>query len=102
MSATALANGDADDASTADDNFESGFAGLNNADTTFNPQGTGGVLVPALKSAPIDPRPSGTTGVDGGVATGPDGSATYRGAFPKSATELWTDCWTALSIAGLL
>jgi len=82
-----------------------GFSGLANEDTTFDPQGdANGKLVASLKSAPIDPRPTGTTGVDGGVEPADsylDASATFRGAFDR-AKPLWTDGWTVLGIAGLL
>lgn len=82
-----------------------GFAGLANEDTTFDPQGdASGKLNASLKSAPIDPRPTGTVGVDGGVSAsdgGLDASATFRGAFDRTR-PLWTNDWTTLSIGGLL
>lgn len=82
-----------------------GFSGLANSDTSFNPQGNAfGKLDSTLKSSPIDPRPTGTVGVDGGVEpgeTGLDRSATFRGAFDRTK-PLWTDGWTVLGIAGLL
>jgi hypothetical protein len=83
-----------------------GFAGLANEDATFNPTGNAaGKLVAALKGTPINPRPTGAVGVDGGVvptAPGLDRAATYRGAFDRTAPELWTTGWTVLSIGGLL
>ena len=82
------------------------FAGLRNEDTTFDPQGVGGVLVPALKTAPIDPRPAGAIGFGGGVSPGAHPVAnpqiTFRGAFGITENPLWTTGWTVLSIAGLL
>jgi hypothetical protein len=79
---------------------------LGNEDSTFDPMGdASGKLVSSLKSSPIDPRPAGVVGVDGGVqpqSQGLDRSATYRGAFDRSAPELWTEGWTVLSISGLL
>ncbi len=94
-------------------NLGAGFNGLINKDQTFDPTGSSacpgplcGKLVSTLKSAPINPRPAaGFVGVSGCV--GPQGpglnsSATYRGAFDRTAPTLWTTGWTALNVAGLL
>ncbi|MGH0035579.1 MAG: hypothetical protein ACQGVK_11195 [Myxococcota bacterium] len=83
------------------------FPGLENEDTTFDPTGNAaGKLDSSLKASPIDPRPRfGLIGVGGGVVPqGPEleASATYRGAFLRTAPELWTTGWTVLNIAGLL
>ena len=64
-----------------------------------------GKLVPALKGTPMNPRPNLTGGTIGCVAPqnpGVDRSATYRGAFVRSAPTLWTTDWTAMNIGGLL
>ncbi len=104
----ALANGDAvTSALGANADGSAGFPGLENEDTTFDPTGNAaGKLVSALKSAPLDPRPgNGTTDVGGCNAAsepGTDPSATYRGAFARSAPALWTSGWTVLSISGLM
>jgi hypothetical protein len=82
------------------------FAGLSKEDASFPLTGdVDGKLVPSLKSSPINPRPTGFTGVLGctnprgpGLTTG----ATYRGAFTSSAPTLWTTGWTAMNIGGLL
>jgi hypothetical protein len=87
-----------------------------NEDTTFDPQGDStcpgadcGKLTAAVaagKTSPIDPRPAfGLIGLGQGVApAGPglDSSATYRGAFERTAPTLWTTGWTVLNKAGLL
>ncbi len=89
------------------------FSSLAQEDVTFALRGNASCkLDPSLKpnavgtGSPINPRPgSGVIGQLGCVAPqGPnlDPSATYRGAFNKSAPELWTTGWTALNIAGLL
>jgi hypothetical protein len=109
-SAQVLANGDAIAPSlggTANVVNAAGFNGLSNEDVSFDPTGdASGKLVPALKAAPLDPRPAfALTGVIGGVVpqgTGLDPAATYRGAFPRTAPTLWTTGWTVLNIAGLL
>ncbi len=108
--AQAAANGDAavpeeyNDSGTANVLPGGGFSGMVNEDVSFDPTGNaGGKLDASLKTATIDPRPSvpAEAAASGGVTTGPDASATYRGAFPAS-TSLWTDGWTALSQGGLL
>ena len=82
------------------------FSGLVKEDQTFNPTGNvDGKLVASLKASPINPRPNLTGGIIGCVAPqnpGVDRSATYRGAFARTAPTLWTTGWTALSIGGLL
>lgn len=83
------------------------FPGLTNSDVSFNPTGNAtGKLAASLKSSPINPRPNaGLTGVAGCVAPrgpGLDASATYRGAFARTAPNLWTTGWTTLNRAGLL
>ena len=83
------------------------FPKLVKEDVTFNPTGNGlGKLDSTLKTSPINPRPNaGITGVAGCPAPrgpGLDASATYRGAFLRTAPELWTTGWTALNLAGLL
>ena len=58
-----------------------------------------------LKATPINPRPnSGVVGTAGCIAPqGPGLSGvTYRGAFERVASVLWTTDWTALSIGGIL
>jgi hypothetical protein len=108
--ALAIANGDAavpneyNSSGTANTVNDAGFLGLLNEDVSFEPKGNAaGKLDASLKSAPIDPRPdpTSTAGIGGGVTTGPDAAATYRGAFAPSL-PLWTNGWTVLSIAGLL
>jgi hypothetical protein len=104
----ALANGDAvTGAGPATGNIiGSPFAGLANEDTTFDPQGVGGVLVPALKTSPINPRPASPLGFGGGISPGShpvaDPFVTFRGAFGITENPLWTTGWTVLSIGGLL
>jgi len=80
------------------------FPGLAQEDTTFDPQGNAsGKLDSSLRPTPIDPRPNfGLAGVAGGVTSGPDPTATFRGAFDRTLPTLWTDGWTVLSKAGLL
>jgi len=80
------------------------FPGLAQEDTTFDPQGNAeGKLDSSLRPTPIDPRPNfGLSGVAGGVTSGPDPTATFRGAFDRTLPTLWTDGWTVLSKAGLL
>jgi len=81
------------------------FAGLVDEDITFNPQGSGGVLVPALKATPINPRSASSPGFVQGIAPGghpvPNPVVTYRGAFDVVG-PLWTDGWTVLGISGLM
>jgi hypothetical protein len=106
----ALANGNADPRtalSPESDNVVGGtFPGLEKEDTTFDPTGdAAGKLVPSLKSSKINPRPKlgiASAGVAGGVTSGPDPAATYRGAFDRTDPALWTNGWTVLGIAGLL
>lgn len=82
------------------------FSGLQKEDQSFDPQGdANGKLVASLKPSPINPRPNLTGGIVGCVAPqnpGVDGSATYRGAFARTAPSLWTTGWTVLNRAGLL
>ncbi len=82
------------------------FPGLANEDQTFDPTGNAaGKLDASLKPTPINPRPNaGLTGTAGCVAPqGPGlGKVTYRGAFDRTATTLWTTGWTALNVGGLL
>jgi hypothetical protein len=82
------------------------FSGLAKEDQTFDPTGdAAGKLVPSLKATPMNPRPNLTGGTIGCVAPqnpGVDRSATYRGAFVRSAPTLWTTDWTAMNIGGLL
>lgn len=85
----------------------SGTAGsLTVEDISFNPTGNAsGKLDSTLKVSKINPRPAfSLTGLTGGVPPqGPNlESATYRGAFNRTATTLWTTGWTALNKAGLL
>ena len=102
-----------------------GFPGFENDDTSFDPQGdlsgtsatnaTYNKMNPAgtgpfgngtLKSTPIDPvlAAGGFTGIAGGL--GSDGGfvkeLTFRGAFNRAESTLWTDGWTVLSISELL
>jgi hypothetical protein len=84
------------------------FSGLVKEDQTFDPTATisGGKLVAgALKPVPMNPRPNLTGGIVGCVAPqnpGVDRSATYRGAFVRTAPTLWTTDWTAMNIGGML
>jgi hypothetical protein len=83
------------------------FNGLVNEDTTFNPQGNAaGKLDASLKPATIDPRPAAGPAdtLLNGVTTGPDTTATYRGAFNRTTPPglLWADGWTVLGIADLI
>ena len=79
---------------------------IQNADTSFNPVGNvSGKLDSSLKASPINPRSKAGANNVNGVKVGYLGGQTvlYRGAFPTSTSAaLWTDGWTALSIAGLL
>lgn len=111
----AIANGDAV-SPTANVVNNALFAGLVNEDTTFDPQGDStcpGVdcgkltaAVAAAKGAPINPRPAfGLVGLGQGVVPSGgilDASATYRGAFERTAPVLWTTGWTVLNRAGLM
>jgi hypothetical protein len=103
----ALACGDADPRTllpSGANNTGAGFPGLEKEDQTFDPTGdAAGKLVSSLKPSPINPKPKiGLSGVAGGVTAGAPEPVTYRGAFDRVATGLWTDGWTVLSIAGLL
>jgi hypothetical protein len=98
--ATRLGNG-------AEANVINGTNTLTKEDQTFNPTGNAaGKIDSTLKTSPIDPRPAfSLSGVTGGVSPqgpGLDSSATYRGAFDRTAPVLWTTGWTALNIGGLL
>ncbi len=80
---------------------------LRNEDTTFDPTGNAaGKLATALKTAPINPRAQGFSGVGGCVGPqgrGLDGTATFRGAFSTSTNvPLWTDNWTVLNNPGVV
>ncbi|MDJ0849361.1 MAG: hypothetical protein QNK04_13390 [Myxococcota bacterium] len=81
------------------------FSGLENEDTTFDPQGDGGVLNTSLRTNLIDPRPTGVVGtaqpIDPGGHPVPNPGVSYRGAFEPQAPVLWIKDWTVLSIAGL-
>jgi hypothetical protein len=114
---TVLANGNAlnlvlGGTSPAGDNVvnNAAFPGLLKEDQTFDATGNAaGKLVSTLKpGGPINPRPgAGITGIGGCVSPtkvplGLDPAATYRGAFLRTATTLWTTGWTALNKAGLL
>ncbi len=81
------------------------FSGLENEDTTFDPQGDGGVLNSSLRTNLIDPRPTGAIGTGSPINPGghpvPGPGVSYRGAFEPQANELWTKDWTVLSISGL-
>lgn len=91
------------------------FQGLTQEDPTFDPRGVNGIPAPNATlgrlvpgGEPYDPRP-GFTSFQEGIACGVmpsrsilDRSATYRGAFPQSAPELWTDGWATTNIAGVL
>ena len=83
------------------------FPKLVNEDVSFNPQGNAaGKLDATLKATPINPRPNagltGVAGCPGPRGPGLDSTATYRGAFLRTAPELWTTGWTTLNLAGLL
>ncbi len=113
---TAIANGNAVAASlggTANVVNNALFPGLLQEDVTFDPTGNAaGKLSASLLCAagPINPRPgAGIVGIAGGVPQGSPGAgishldtATYRGAFDRTATTLWTTGWTTLNRAGLL
>jgi len=105
LAALACGNADVRTAAVGSDNVvnAAGFPNLVREDTTFDPTGdAAGKLVAGLKVAPINPKPNfGLTGIAGGVNTGPT-VATFRGAFDRTKPGLWTDGWTALSMAGLL
>jgi hypothetical protein len=105
LAALACGNADFRTTATGSDNVVNAatFPNLVREDTTFDPTGNAaGKLVASLKVAPINPKPnSGLTGIAGGVNTGPT-TATFRGAFDRTKPGLWTDGWTALSVAGLL
>ncbi len=105
----ALANGDGLVAGGTDDNVvnSASFPGLVNEDTTFEPKGNAaGKLVSTLKASPTNPRPNlGLVGVAGCAAPsepGTESSATFRGAFARTAPQIWTTGWTTLNRSGLL
>jgi hypothetical protein len=81
------------------------FAGLTDEDSTFDPTGDAAGKLAAC-GPPMDPRPAfGLVGLGSGPAPtgrGLDSSATYRGAFLRTAPTLWTTGWTVLNRAGLL
>lgn len=102
----ALACGDADvrTPTVLSNNFvnSAAFAGLAQEDTTFDPQGNAsGKLDSSLRPSKINPRPV-TAGATAGAVAGAPVTTTYRGAFDRLLPTLWTDGWTALSMAGLL
>jgi len=83
------------------------FPNLVKEDATFDPTGNSlGKLDSTLKTSPINPRANagitGVAGCPGPRGPGLDSSATYRGAFLRTAPELWTTGWTTLNLAGLL
>jgi len=92
------------------------FPGLENEDVTIDPQGNAGKLDCTLKAGldgicgtaddvKINPRPKfGLTGIVGcpAVETDKVTPVTYRGAFDRTAPQLWTTDWTVLSIADLI
>jgi hypothetical protein len=83
----------------------SAFTGLVKEDQSFDPAGdASGKLVSSLKPSPINPRPNLTGGIVGCVAPQEPGvdSASFRGAFARTAPTLWTTGWTVLNRAGLL
>ncbi|RIL01357.1 MAG: hypothetical protein DCC71_18020 [Proteobacteria bacterium] len=96
-------------ATTDNNNTGAGFPGLVEEDQSFNPTGNAAGKLDATLAGGngrLNPRPaSGLSGI-GGCAQpneyGVDRSATYRGAFIRTASEIWTTDWTVLSIAGLL
>lgn len=94
--ATALANGGSNIG--CDGVNDAGF-GLLAEDTSFDPTGLAGKLGPALGSFDLRPSSVNST-MTGGVNTGPDPTATYRGAYEATAAK-WTDGWTAFSMAGM-
>lgn len=81
-----------------------GFSFIN-GDVTFDPRGdASGKLVASLKSAPINPRPTGlgaSFAIDSKGSQGVD-SVSFRGAFDPTAQKLWTTGWSVLNTAGLL
>ncbi|MFH1498036.1 MAG: hypothetical protein ABII82_09455 [Verrucomicrobiota bacterium] len=88
-------------------NVINGTNTLTQGDVTFDPTGNAsGKLDASLKASPIDPRPTNAfSGVVGGVppfGPGVDTTATYRGAFARTAPVLWTTGWTAMNLGGLL
>jgi hypothetical protein len=107
--AGAIANGNAIAAARgAGPNYRAGsFAGLVVEDQTFPLTGLGGTgkLGAGIKPTKLNPRPvSSVETLLGITPQGPglDAAATYRGAFQRTATRLWTTGWTALSIGGVL
>jgi hypothetical protein len=107
--ATAIANGDAIAANVGGSpNFVNGsFAGLRNADQTFPLKGIAGTgkLGAGLKPVALDPRPLNPIETVGGVppqGPGLDETATFRGAFSRTAPTLWTTGWTVLNTGGVL
>ncbi len=108
--ATALSNGDTINGfigGTANSINSGSFNGLENEDQTFDPTGdASGKLTAGIKTTKLDPRPKfGLTGVVGGVPpqdSGLDRNATYRGAFLRTAPELWTTGWTTLNLGNVL
>jgi hypothetical protein len=82
------------------------FNGLVKEDQTFDPRGNAsGKLDASLKVSPINPRPAtGLVGLAGCVAPSGPGldRVTFRGAFDRTASTLWTTGWTVLNAAGLL
>jgi hypothetical protein len=104
-----LTNGNARNATAADNNVTAGFLNLVEEDQTFTLTGNAagkldsslvGVLNPVF-----DPRVSGLAGVGGCVPPSVRGitNTTFRGAFnPSLLVPLWTNGWTVRSIAGLI
>lgn len=89
-------------------NFVNGsFAGLRNADQAFPLEGIAGTgkLGAGLKPVPLAPRPFNPIETVGGVppqGPGLDETATFRGAFSRTAPTLWTTAWTVLDTGGVL
>ena len=81
------------------------FNGLSSENSAFLPTGTAAnKLAASLLPSPINPRPNFGLGIIGGVVAtepGTDGN-TFRGAFNRTAPELWTTGWHVLWQAGLL
>jgi hypothetical protein len=107
----ALNNGNNLAATTADNNVvnAAGFPGLIEEDQSFNPTGNAaGKLDATLVGANglLNPRPnaglSGVGGCAGPTEPGTDIGATYRGAFIRTATTIWTTGWTVMNRAGLM
>jgi len=74
---------------------------INAKDTSFQPKGVAGKLNASLVSIDLRPSLPNATMAGGIVPPLPlDNTATYRGAYSPTAA-MWTDGWTALSMAGM-